>query len=67
MQTQDSPRLLLRVPEVADTTGLAASYVWRLIQRGDLPVVRIGRSTRVRREDLDQFIKDRMEASNDPR
>lgn len=60
----DTTRLLFRVPEVAAMTHLAESYVWRLIQRGELPVVKIGRATRIRREDLDRFIEDRVEGGN---
>ncbi len=61
VQTPETVRLLLRVPEVAQMTGLADSYVWRLIQRGELPVVKIGRATRIRHDDLDRFIEERSE------
>ncbi len=49
-------KLLLTVPEVAAMTSLGTSHLWRLVAQGRLPVVRIGRSTRVRRRDLEQFI-----------
>lgn len=59
-QTQDAARLqvklLLKVPEAAEVTGYAPSFLWRLIQRGDLPAVRVGRSVRIRRDDLEAFI-----------
>ncbi len=54
--------MLFRVPEVAAMTGLAESYVWRLIQRGEIPVVKIGRATRIQREDLELFIANRRES-----
>ena len=49
-------RLLLTVPEVARLTGLGVSHVWRLVAAGRLPVVKVGRSTRIRRDDLERFI-----------
>lgn len=55
-----SIRLLLKVPEVAEATGLGSSHIWRLIQRGELPVVRIGKSVRIRASDLDRFIEERL-------
>ncbi|HEV2125450.1 MAG TPA: helix-turn-helix domain-containing protein [Chloroflexota bacterium] len=58
-QIPEHVRLLYRVPEVAAMTGLADSYIWRLIQRGELPVVKIGRATRIRIEDLQKFIEER--------
>ena len=60
MQVQErSPltdRLLLKVPEVAELTGFAGSFLWKLIQRGDLPAVRVGRSVRIRHDDLEAFL-----------
>ena len=39
--TESDDRLLLRLPEVATRFGLGRSTVYDLIQRGDLPVVRV--------------------------
>jgi excisionase family DNA binding protein len=33
---------LLRVPEVAAALGVGRSFVYRLVERGELPVIRIG-------------------------
>ena len=45
--TESDDRLLLRLPEVATRLGLGRSTVYDLIQRGELPVVRVGRAVRV--------------------
>jgi excisionase family DNA binding protein len=41
---------LLRVTEAAESLAVAASTVYTLIDRGDLPHVRFGRAIRVRQE-----------------
>lgn len=51
-------RLLLTVPEAAEALGIGVRTAWRLIERGDLPSVRVGRrSRRVRHEDLEAFVE----------
>jgi excisionase family DNA binding protein len=50
--------LLLRVEEVAQLLGIARSTVYALIAAGDLPVVRIGRVTRVARHALAGWIEE---------
>jgi excisionase family DNA binding protein len=48
MATVDNDdRLLLRLPEVAARLGLGRTTVYDLVQRGELPVVRVGRAIRV--------------------
>lgn len=51
-------RLLLRPREVAAATGLSRSLVYELIGRGELPVVRVGKSVRVPVAALQQWIRD---------
>lgn len=45
-------RLLLRVGEVAEIMGISRSTAYELIRRGVIPAARVGRSVRVRPEDL---------------
>lgn len=54
------PRLL-SVRAVADQTTLPISTVYDAIYRGDLPVVRIGRSVRLDERDIVDFIAARKE------
>lgn len=50
-------RRLLRVPEVAKICGLSRATVYNLIRRGELPVVRIGRATRIAIEDVEALVR----------
>lgn len=59
-RTPLSDRLLLKVPEAVAVTGYSRPFIYRLIEEGRLPSVRVGRSVRVRREDLERFIEEHM-------
>jgi excisionase family DNA binding protein len=49
---------LLKVREVMVRLRMSRSTVYRMIERGDLDVVRIGRNIRVRKESVDRFFGD---------
>jgi excisionase family DNA binding protein len=44
--------------EIAKVLHIATSYAYLLMQRKEIPTVRIGRSIRVRRVDLEKYIND---------
>jgi excisionase family DNA binding protein len=46
----------LTVAEVAAVLRVSTMTVYRLINAGQLPAVRIGRSFRLREEDLDRYV-----------
>ena len=47
----------LKVPEVAELLQLPRTRAYELIQRGELPAVRVGeRSIRVPRDELERFL-----------
>jgi len=48
----------LTVAEVATSLRVSTMTVYRLINAGELPAARIGRSFRVRTEDLERFVAD---------
>lgn len=48
---------LLSVREIAKRLKVSRSFAYRILEVGTLPVVRIGKSVRVRPEDLREFIK----------
>jgi excisionase family DNA binding protein len=48
---------LLRIEEVAQRTGLSRSKTYELAASGDLPTVRVGRSVRVRRSALNEWLR----------
>jgi excisionase family DNA binding protein len=55
-QTNYSGARFLTVAEVADLLRVSNMTVYRLIQQGELPAVRVGRSYRLRSEDVDAFL-----------
>jgi excisionase family DNA binding protein len=48
---------LLTVSEVADLFRVSSMTVYRLIRNGELPAVRVGRSYRVREDDLQAYLE----------
>lgn len=50
----------MTVGEVAAVLRVSTMTVYRLINAGELPAVRIGRSFRLRQEDLDRYLSDRF-------
>lgn len=46
----------LTVNEVAAVMRVSTMTVYRLIKGGELPAVRVGKSFRVREEDLDRYL-----------
>lgn len=53
------PRKWLKVPEAAEYFGVPRSRMYELIQRGELPAVRIGeRSIRVNCKEREKFLRE---------
>jgi excisionase family DNA binding protein len=55
-RTHRGSQRLLPVDTAAAYLGVSRATVERLVQRGKLPIVKIGRSTRYDMDDLDEFI-----------
>lgn len=49
----------LKVPEVAEVLQIARSRAYELVGSGEIPSVRIGRSVRVNRSELDRWLEER--------
>ena len=49
---------LLTAGEVADQLRVSTMTIYRLIRRGELPAVRVGRNYRVRASDLDRYLEE---------
>jgi len=47
---------LLRLQDVADRLSVSRSMAWKLVSLGQLRSLRIGRSVRVRPQDLDAYV-----------
>ena len=48
--------VLLRPSDVAERLKISRSMAYKLVCTGEIPCVRIGRSVRIRTEDLEKFI-----------
>jgi excisionase family DNA binding protein len=55
----EGDRLLYTVPEVARCLHIGRRQTWELVWRGELPVVRLGRSVRIARPVLERFVAER--------
>lgn len=49
---------LLKGSEVAEILNVSKAFAYRMMAQGRIPAVRLGRSVRVRPEDLEGFIAD---------
>ena len=53
----------LTAAEVAGILRVSTMTVYRLIKAGDLPAVRVGKSYRVREDDVDRYLASRYNAT----
>jgi len=53
-----SEPMLLTVEDVQNAIRLGRTKIYELIRTGQLPVVRIGRSVRIRRDVLERWVND---------
>jgi excisionase family DNA binding protein len=58
-------RLLLRVEEAAALLGVGRTTVYAMVSAQKLPIVRIGRSVRIPRDGLVQWIRDHIDGDRD--
>ena len=49
---------VLTVAEVADALRVSTMTVYRLVNGGELPALRVGKNIRIRERDLDAFLAD---------
>ena len=54
------PNLFMTVYEVASLFRVSTMTVYRLIDSGELPAVRVGRSYRLATKDVDQYLADQI-------
>src|SRR5215212_320374 len=50
-------RDLLSITDVCQELGMGKSWVYRRIQSGEIPSVKLGRNIKVRREDLEGYLE----------
>jgi excisionase family DNA binding protein len=54
---EQEQREWLKVPEVAEFLQIGRSRAYELVADGDIPAVKIGRSVRVSRKELDRWLE----------
>lgn len=55
VQRTEGP-MLLTVEQVAEQLGISVSKAWQLVSGGEIPSVNVGRTRRIRPEDLADFV-----------
>jgi excisionase family DNA binding protein len=53
--TRDDLPLLLKIPEAARLLGIGRTTLYQLVARGEVPVLRIGRSVRISRTAVERL------------
>ncbi len=48
---------LLSIPELCQELGMGKSWVYRRLRSGEIPSVKLGRSIKVKRADLEQYLE----------
>ena len=56
-------RLLFRVEEAAEIVGLSRSKTYELVLCGEIPSIKVGRSRRISRVQLEQWIARKAEGA----
>ena len=56
MAQADARLRLLTVAEVADMMRVSTMTVYRFIKAGELPAIRVGKSYRLKQDDIDAFL-----------
>ena len=51
------PDGILKASDVAQILRISKGLAYRMMQQGEIPSIQFGRTTRVRRQDLDEFIR----------
>lgn len=59
MSQLDGRTRFMTVAEVAQLMRVSTMTVYRLIKAGDLPAVRVGKSYRIREDDVDRYLASR--------
>jgi excisionase family DNA binding protein len=63
----DTHHEFLKVPEVAKELRIARSRAYELVANGTIPAVKIGRSVRVNRKELERWLEEQRYVDITPR
>jgi excisionase family DNA binding protein len=59
-QEEEEPRggvQLLSIPQLCQELGMGKSWIYRRLRSGEIPSVRLGRSIKVRRDELEEYLE----------
>ena len=56
------PSNVMNARELADLLGLTLGTIYKKVRRGEIPVVRIGRSVRFPRDEIERWLREEMRA-----
>ena len=56
-QEQQRGVQLLSIPQLCQELGMGKSWVYRRLRSGEIPSVRLGRTIKVRREELEEYLQ----------
>ena len=56
-QEQQRGVQLLSIPQLRQELGMGKSWIYRRLRSGEIPSVRLGRTIKVRRDDLEQYLQ----------
>jgi|SRR5215218_9676170 len=48
---------LLSIPQLCQELGMGKSWIYRRLRSGEIPSVRLGRTIKVRRDELEQYLQ----------
>jgi excisionase family DNA binding protein len=56
-QEQQRGLQLLSIPQLCQELGMGKSWIYRRLRSGEIPSVRLGRTIKVRREELERYLQ----------
>src|ERR671912_187135 len=56
---------LLSIPQLCQELGMGKSWIYRRLRSGEIPSVRLGRTIKVRQDDLEQYLESHHSPSRD--
>jgi len=63
LEESEKRKTIMNVREVAEYLRISEAKVYRLVNQGGIPVMRIGKTWRFRKDILDEWIRQNTEAS----
>ncbi len=57
---------LLSIPEVCEVLGMGKSWTYRRLKSGEIPSIKLGRSIKVKRDDLEEYLEKRRYSADRP-